>query len=78
MASDFLGNFPYKKNLNLDLNNFVKKREINIFLLNIKLRPGTTFIKDYFAFFSWTAGMKDGKEEGKAGKESKKNKEASF
>ena len=50
MASDFLGNFPYKKNLNLDLNNFVKKREINIFLLNIILRPGTTFMKDYFAF----------------------------
>jgi hypothetical protein len=52
MASDFLGNFPCKKNLNLDLNNFVKKREINLFLLNIILRPGTKFMKDYFAFFS--------------------------
>ena len=63
MASDFLGNFTSKKNLNLDINNFVKKREINWFLLNIKLRPGTTFMKDYFAFFSWTARKKDGKEE---------------
>ena len=26
------------------------------------------FLKDYFAFFNWTAGKKDGKEEGKAGK----------
>jgi hypothetical protein len=37
------------------------------------LRPGTTFfeafLKDYSAFFNLTAGKKDGKEEGKAGKE---------
>jgi hypothetical protein len=26
-------------------------------------------LKDYFAFFNLTAGYKDGKEEGKAGKE---------
>ena len=59
--------FPVQKNLNLDLNNFVKKRE-----------TGTTFLKYYFAFSSRTAGKKDGKEEGKAGKESKKNKEVTF
>jgi hypothetical protein len=45
MAPDFLGNFPYKKNLNLDLNNFAKKREINIILLNIIVRPGKFFDK---------------------------------
>jgi hypothetical protein len=28
MASDFLVNFPYKKNKNPDINNFVKKREL--------------------------------------------------
>ena len=56
----------------------MKKREINLLLLNIKLRPGTTFLKYYFAFSSWTAGKKDGKEEGKAGKESNKNKEVTF
>ncbi len=33
----FFREFPVQKNLNLYLDNFVKKREINIFLLNIIL-----------------------------------------
>ena len=43
----------------------MKKREI-------QLIPGTTFfkafLKDYFAFFNWTVGKKDGKKEGKLGR----------
>jgi hypothetical protein len=34
MAPDFYGNFPNKKIQNLDLNNFVKKHEINILTLS--------------------------------------------
>ena len=44
----------------------MKKRELI-------LRPGTTFfkafLKDYFAFFTWTVGKKDGKKEGRVKEE---------
>ena len=48
----------------------MKKREINIFLLNIILRPGTTFMKDQFAFLaehaccSWKERWKRGGKRG--------------